>query len=141
MNNQRAKKKIVFEPKIPAELPPKAPANTKYEEKTKEQPQEKEIAQPMKGMYAPKTFSSTKEFKMEAHEFILNGNIMNDSDIAGDSTLSLVQFSDGSFGIKCEDRVFECDCSFLGDTICVEVDEKVKKVGSPEFIMTVYPNS
>lgn len=140
MNNQRGKKKLVFEPKIPAELPQKAQADTAQESRPEEQPREKEVSQPMKGMYAPKSFSTAKEFKIETHEFILNGSMLDDGDVASGNSLSLVQFNDGSFAVKCGDKIFECDCSFLGDAICVDVDEKVKKIGSAEFVMTVYPN-
>ncbi len=52
----------------------------------------------------------------------------------------LALFEDRTFGIKHDDEIFECDASFLGNAVTVELDEKVRMVGHPEFLLSIYPS-
>ncbi|KAM0680083.1 hypothetical protein GINT2_001775 [Glugoides intestinalis] len=122
-------KKILFEPKIPApkqNIPVEPPAK-------KDTQQEPPQNIPIRGVYAPKTFSSPKEFKFGNQQFIMS--------IPGSfNDCSLLVFEDGTFGIKHNDQIFECDASFLGDALSIELDDKARIVGNPEFLLSVYPS-
>lgn len=122
-------KKILFEPKIPAPKQHTPVEPTIKKENTQEPPQNI----PIRGIYAPKSFSTPKEFKFESHQFIMS---IPDSF----NEFSLVVFEDGTFGIKHNDEIFECDASFLGDAVTVELDDKARIVGHPEFLLSVYPS-
>lgn len=131
-------KKIVFEPKIPektSESPVLSPEKSDISATNPvNSPQEVKPSQKMKGIYAPKTFSTPKDFNIETNQFLIN---LPDSI----EECSLVQFDDGSFGVKSNGKIFECDTAFINESLVVDLDEKAKKVGFPEFILTVYPYS
>lgn len=123
-------KKIDFEPRIPTEqevLPIE-----KIEQIPDQKPQES-AQQAMKGVFAPRTFASGKEFNLNSNEFIMN---LPDF-FSGDCTL--VAFNDNTFGIRMNGIVYECDGLFQGDSMMIEMDDKVRKIGNPEFIMNAYP--
>lgn len=135
MNNRSkpAAKKIIFEPKVPP-----VSQNIKIEQpkpiEQQETPQEKEITptQSIKGTFAPKSFATNREFNVDSHEFIM----CLPEDMTSDC--SLIVFTDGSYGIRWKGEIYECDYSQLDDSILVDIDDKVKKIGNPEFILTGY---
>lgn len=135
--NKPATKKIEFEPKIPIAVP----VNTNIVENKPINNTEDNIAstnnitQSMRGLFAPKSFSTSKTFNSRKNSFILNLPSFFTNDIAN---TSLVFFDDGSIGIRKNGIIYECDNSFLGDSIVVEINEKVKKIDNADFIVSAY---
>lgn len=130
--NKAPSKKIEFEPKVPTDQPkmPELLANDNKEVKGKPE-EEKEIVNMMRGLMAPKTFANSKDFDINSNGFIMQ---IPETLLGG----SIVVFNDGSLGIKSDGVIYECDYSYLGDGIAVEIGEKVKRIGDVDFILTGY---
>ena len=134
--NKPAAKKIDFEPKIPIE--PVVPISETIQ---KEEPIEKNsiVEQPvMKGVFAPKTFSIPKNIPIGENEFIFN---LPEFFFNAEYECKLVIFSDNSYGIKMDGKIYECDSLYMGDSMIVDLDDKARRVGNPEIILTGYPYS
>lgn len=137
-------KRIEFEPKIPQNIPDEpAIGNKKIENSIEEGGQtdmrmnvqeESELIQQIKGMFAPKTLSKVNDGKifnprLDSFILILPSNFHN---------ASLVIFTDNSIGIRMDDIVYECDYSFIGDGMVVEIGDSVRRMGNCDYILTAY---
>lgn len=119
-----------FEPKMPQE--PELPAKKMDMPIDNDEHAQKEPSmQQNRGMLAPKTFSQPAEFDIESHRFILN---LPDTF----ENCSLLVFEDGTLGIRMDNTVYECDSSFIGDGVVVEVGDAVRKLDRSDFILTAY---
>lgn len=128
--NRGQAKRIEFEPRIPQETVQPA-ADIPPEGKNEESSRDEEVIHQIKGMLAPKTFSSPADFDIGSYQFVLN---LPDTF----ENCSLLVFEDGTLGIKMDGTVYECDASFIGDGMAVEVGDTVKKLGECDFILTAY---
>lgn len=130
MNRRNVKsKKIEFEPKIDGnkELIDTNSTDIKVAPKMNIMDQ----GGTMEGPHCPKTYSNAKKFDPYSHSFILNVPFSLENSV-------LVIFEDGTLGIRKNNQIYDCVASFIGDGVIVEVDEKVKKLGICDFIVTGY---
>lgn len=127
--NRRDKKnarQLEFEPKVPA-----TPPVVQLEQPVDAPRLHTEEMSAMKGCYAPATFAQIPKFNPTDDGFILNL-----PDFLADA--SLVLFADGSFGLRKDGIIYECDTSYLGNSMVVELGEAVVKTGSANFLITGY---
>jgi hypothetical protein len=130
MNHKdKPSKKILFEPKIPLKTQEIVVNPTKTQE---EIPKAAENSGSLKGMFAPVGFSIAKQYTSDKKELVLNNLSEENFEDA-----YFVEFSDGTFGIQQGDLIIDCENAFIGDGIIVEIDDKVKKVGTVEYMMTL----
>lgn len=123
-------KKIEFEPKIPQE-DKETPAMPHAEVIVEQHTEEESGQQQIKGSLAPKAFSKPREFNIETDSFMLNLP-------ASFQECSLVVFTDNTLGIRMDGVIYQCDASFIGDGMVVEIGDSVKKIGSCDFLLTAY---
>lgn len=128
--NKPVAKKLEFEPKIPLDFVNES--EIKQEEQKEIKIPSNDQQQSMKGVFAPRTFAISKQIKIDDTNFIFNlpDYFQNEC--------SLLIFDDNTFGIKMNGKIYECDGLSLGDSMVVDLDEKAKKVGTPDFILTAY---
>ncbi|KAI5168397.1 hypothetical protein PAEPH01_0094 [Pancytospora epiphaga] len=124
--DRKSVKLLEFEPKVPVN-PPEEPKE-QTEQPNKIHSNEVPI---IKGTYAPVAFSTTPKFNPSNGNFILNlPDFLLDS--------SFVLFDDGSFGFKKEGTIYECDSSYMGNSMVVELDSAATKIGDVDFMVTGY---
>ena len=128
--NKPITKKLDFEPKIPTEEEVLPILKTEEQIAPKQPNQEPQV---MKGAFAPRFFATSKEANLEQAEFLINLPDFFQEEC------TLVVFNDNSFGVRMDGKIYECDGLFLGDTMVVEMDDKVRKIGTPDLALTVYP--
>lgn len=135
--NKPVPKKLDFEPNIPVEQP-KEPVKEvpKLDQSSQEEDVKPANSMPqsthMKGFFAPKTFFTPKDINIATSKFVFNLP-------SSFKDCSLVVFSDNSLGIKMDGKIYECDSSYIGDGLVVDIGEKARKVGAPDFVVTGYP--
>lgn len=132
--NRRGKvqsKKIEFEPKVDAASTQTIPIEKTPQQDVIQEKKENEVVNMMKGMFAPKGFSSPRDFDILKSGFIL----CVPSFLKGGS---LLVFDDNSLGLRKDGKIYEVDAGFLGDGIAVDIRDKVRKVGNFDFVLTAY---
>lgn len=122
----KAQRKMEFEPKIPVGQPVIIQKPNETIEKD-----EKEIVNKMRGLLAPKTFSDTILQNADINMFMMH---LPESLQA----CSLLVFDDGSYGLRKNGIVYECDSAIIGDGMAVEISDKVRKLGDVDLLMTGY---
>ncbi|KAI4291220.1 hypothetical protein PAPHI01_0494 [Pancytospora philotis] len=134
MNRRGAKStnRIVFEPKVPVSQPaaPEPEPTSLPNAAAAEAAPSKEL----RGAYAPLSFASAKKFNPHGGNFILNiPPFLCDA--------VLVVFRDGTMALRKDGVLYDCDASFIGDGITVEMGSKATKLGDAKYIVTSFGSS